>query len=177
MKNAIAIIAFAIRHFLAVIISMALGCIAWSLFYLFLLLYALCFGGSLGSPIAYPLGLLLICSACAWIGWGIFAPAAGIGRIFCWFTAWPQMTAIPIVFASAFALLYLVYLLSPALLLEAPVPSPWVVLKNFTLFLSVPLAIYWWLTEGFGALTDAIMRWLADRSEKTQQQPTDITLQ
>jgi len=43
------------------------------------------------------------------------------------------------------------------------------VLKNFAMFLSIPLGIYWWLTEGPGAVFDAFRRWLRSRRPRITQ--------
>lgn len=176
MRTAVAIVAFGLRHFLAVCIAMILGCVAWTILYLLLLLCAICFNEGVGSPIAYPAGLLAIAMTCSAVGWGVFTPATGIGRIFCWLTQFPLLSAIPVVAISAFGISCLISMLVPSVILDKTAPSVWVVLKYFSLYLSIPLTIYWWLTEGPGALTDAIMRWLAGRSEKSEPGTTNIAL-
>ncbi|MGJ8643526.1 MAG: hypothetical protein ACSHX9_08980 [Luteolibacter sp.] len=176
MRNAVSIIAFGLRHFLAVCLAMIIGCVVWTVIYLLLLLYAICFNEGLGGPLAYPTGLIAIGFACSFVGWGIFTPATGIGRIFCWLTQLPLLAAIPVVAISAFGLSYLLAALVPVAFLDESMPSVWIILKYFTLYLSIPLAIYWWLTEGPGALSDAIMRWLASRSEKSDAEPANIAL-
>lgn len=176
MRNAVAIIAFGLRHFLAVCIAMIIGCVVWTVGYFGLLLYAICFNEGLGSPLTYPAGLIAIGFTCSFVGWGIFTPAAGIGRVFCWLTQLPLLTAIPVVALSAFCFSYLISMLVPIAFLDEAAPSVWVTLKYFTLILSVPLAIYWWLTEGIDALSDAIMRWLAIRSEKAEAKNANIAL-
>lgn len=176
MRNAVAIIAFGLRHFLAVCIAIIIGCVVWTVGYFGLLLYAICFNEGLGSPLTYPAGLLGIGFICSFVGWGIFTPASGLGRIFCWLTQLPLLAAIPVVALSAFAFSYLISALVPLSFLDEPVPSAWVTLKYFILCLSIPLAIYWWLTEGINALSDAIMRWQATRSEKTEAENTNMPL-
>jgi len=75
----------------------------------------------------------------------------------------PRITAIPVVFGSAFVLSYLACWAFIEGLTTHPMPSTWVVLRNFTVFLSVPLGAYWWVTEGPGALFDAFRRWIRNR--------------
>jgi hypothetical protein len=53
-------------------------------------------------------------------------------------------------------------------------PSVAVVLKNFAMFLSIPLGIYWWITEGPGAIFDACRRWI--RRRRTQNNQANKTL-
>lgn len=176
MRTAVAIVAFGLRHFLTVCIAMILGCVVWTISYLLLLLSAIYLNEGVGSPIAYPAGLLLIVIACSAVGWGIFTPAIGVGRIFCWLTQFPLLAAIPVVAISAFGISCTISMLFPSVILDKTAPSVWVVLKYFSLYLSIPLTIYWWLTEGSSALTDAIMRWLACRSEKSEPGTTNIAL-
>lgn len=175
MRAAVAIIAFGVRHFLAVLLAMIVGGIVWTIGYFGLLLFAAYFDEGLGSPFSYPAGLLLIGLSCSLIGWGIFAPAAAIGRTFCWLTQWPLLTAIPFVVVSAFGLTYLVFALGAIVFFETSA-SAMMTLKYFTLYLSIPLTIYWWLTEGPGALTEAMIRWLASHSEKTKAETTNIAI-
>ncbi|MDP4626194.1 MAG: hypothetical protein NWT08_13785 [Akkermansiaceae bacterium] len=168
MRTAVAIIAFAARHFLAVCLAIVIGCVIWTVGYFLLLVFAICFNEGLGSPLTYPAGLLGIGLVCSVIGWGIFTPAAGLGRIFCRLTQWPLLTAIPVVFTSALLLSYCFYQIFIAAVTTSTMPSVWLVLKNFTLFLSVPLGAYWWLTEGTSALYDAFLRWMAIRKDNQQ---------
>lgn len=162
-KNAAAIIAFIIRHFLAVSLAILAAWVIWTLTYALLLLYAICFNQGLGSPLTYPLGLMGIGTACSIVGWGLFTPSAALGRLFCWLTNWPLITAIPIVCLSAFTLTYLISTIFSLGFTPQTNPSITVILKNFTLYLSIPLGAYWWLTEGSSAVLDAFRRWIRNR--------------
>jgi len=37
------------------------------------------------------------------------------------------------------------------------------------MFLSIPLGIYWWITEGPGAIFDAFRRWFRHRRAQNNQ--------
>jgi hypothetical protein len=46
--------------------------------------------------------------------------------------------------------------------------SFWLILGNYAMFLSVPLGVYWWITEGPGAVFEAFRRWRARRRIQSQ---------
>jgi hypothetical protein len=52
-------------------------------------------------------------------------------------------------------------------------PSMLTVLKNFAIYLSIPLGAYWWLTEGPGALFDAFRRWIGRRRQNKRPSEQD----
>ncbi len=149
-------------------LALVVGCVCWTLIYFLLMLIAIIGNYGIGSPIAYPAGIFLIATPCVLIGWGIFTPAAAIGRIFTWFLRLPRIAAIPVVFISAFTLSHLVCWAWIELATTQAMPSSWVILKKFSLFLSIPLGIYWWLTEGPGAIYDAVRRWIRNRRIKIE---------
>jgi hypothetical protein len=148
MKAAIPVITFALRHALAVPLAIVAGCVLWTVAYVLLLLWAVVFGGGLGGPLAYPAGIVAVVVGGALIGWGIFAPACAVGALVCGVAGWPRLAAIPLVFISGFLFSY-------------------VILQNYALFLSVPLGVYWWVTEGPGAIFEAFRRWRAKRRLKS----------
>jgi hypothetical protein len=154
---------FAVRHLLIVPIAIAAGCILWTIIYIVLLLVAIIFNQGVGGPLAYPVGIFAILVATITIGWGIFAPASAIGAIACGLLKLPRLAAIPFVTASAFGLSYLLYWGYIELVTTHSMPSAAVVLKNFAMFLSIPLGIYWWITEGPGAIFDTCRRWVRRR--------------
>lgn len=163
MKAAMPAITFAVRHLLIVPFASLAGCILWTITYLLLLAVAVIWNQGVGGPLAYPAGLMAIIGSAICIGWGIFAPASAIGAVFSRIFRLPRIAAIPVVFGSAFILSYLLYLAYINGLTTHSMPSTWVVLKNFTIFLSVPLGAYWWVTEGPGALFDAFRGWIGNR--------------
>jgi hypothetical protein len=166
MKAVIPALTFATRHFLIVAFAIIAGFILWSIAYLLLLVIAVIGNQGLGGPLAYPAGVIAIVGACIVLGWGVFTPASGIGAIFCWVFQLPRLAVIPVVFGSAFLLSYLLYWGYTGLITTHSMPSVWIVAKNFTIFLSVPLGAYWWLTEGPGAIFDAFRRWFRSRRRR-----------
>jgi hypothetical protein len=163
MKAVISVLGFATRHLLFVVFAMLAGWVLWTVAYVVLLLVAVIANQGLGGPLAYPAGLIAVAGSCVFLGWGIFTPASALGSIFCRLFKLPLLSAIPVVFVSAFLISYLFYWGFVELLTTGSMPSALEFLKNFTIFLSVPLGAYWWLTEGPGALFDGFHRWFRNR--------------
>jgi hypothetical protein len=169
MNAVITTMTFAARHLLFVPIVIAAGCVIWTIIYVLLLLGAIIFNQGLGSPLTYPAGIIAIFLPTIVVGWGIFAPASAIGAIACALLKLPRLAAIPIVTAAAFGLSYLLYWGYIELVTTHSMPTVAVVLKNFAMFLSLPLGIYWWITEGPGAIFDACRRWIRRRRTHNNQ--------
>lgn len=156
MKLSIAVLAFLARHFLAVVLAMGAGFVIWTLVYVVLLIIAVIADKGMGGPLAYPAGLIAVAAACVVVGWGIFAPAVAVGAIFCGVFRMPRLAAIPVVWLAAFGLSVGLYGCFVGAFTTHLMPNVWSVLKNFCLFLSVPLGAYWWLTEGPGAVAPVL---------------------
>ena len=169
MNNVILVISFVTRHLLIVSLAIIAGCILWTIAYFVLLIVAVILNKGLGGPIAYPAGIIAIIVAGISIGWGIFAPACAIGVVFWKIFGLPRIAAIPVVFGSALVLSSLLYWAFIEAITTSPMPSMWVVLKNHTIVLSVPLGAYWWVTEGPGALFDVFRRWIRRRRHKDRE--------
>lgn len=163
MKILLPIITFAIRHVLAVPIAIVVGCLLWTVAYFVLLLVAVILGDGLGGPLAYPAELVAVVVAGVFIGWGIFAPACAVGAVFCGVFRLPRLAAIPVVFIAAFLFSYLMYWAYIEWITTSPMPAFWLIVGNYSLFLSIPLGAYWWATEGPGAIYDAFRRWWGKR--------------
>jgi hypothetical protein len=168
MKPAWKVVIFAVRHVLMIAAAMMVGCVMWTLMYALLLFLAVIFGLGRGGPLAYPAGIIAILLTCLVAGVGVFAPACAIGAMACAFLKWPRFAAIPIVAIAAFGLCYALTRGYVAWVPSESMPSVAVVLKNFVIFMSIPLGGYWWVTEGPGAIVDALRRWLRRRRHRTQ---------
>ena len=168
MKAAFASLSFVGRHIFFVVFAMSVGCVLWTLLYFLLLAVAVVGGQGLGGPLALPVGLVAVVGSCVFLGWGVFAPASAVGTVFCSLLKLPRLAAIPVVAVAAFVFSYLLYWAFIESLTTHPMPPAWIVLKNFAVFLSVPLGVYWWLTEGPGALFDAFWRWVQKRLRPDQ---------
>ena len=158
MKAAITALTFLARHFLFVAFAMIAGCIAWTIAYFVLLFVAVVTNQGLGGPLAFPTGIISVLATCGFLGWGVFAPASAFGVVFCRVFRLPRIAAIPVVTIAAFLLSLLIYWAFIEAFTTHSMPSVLTVLKNFAIYISIPLGAYWWLTEGPGALFDAFRR-------------------
>lgn len=166
MRGAVTALCFVARHSWIVPLAAILGCVLWTIAYVFLLIVAIVWNQGVGGPLAYPAGIIAVVGASMVLGWGVFAPASAIGAVCCRVFRLPNIAAIPVVFVSAFVLSYFFYAAYAGLANDS-IPSVGTVLKNFVIFLSVPLGVYWWLTEGPTALFDAFHRWAESRIGKS----------
>lgn len=175
MNAVIPALTFFARHLLFVVFAMFAGCLLWTLAYFLLLAIAVIGDQGIGGPLAFPAGLITVIAACIFLGWGVFAPASAIGAIFCALFKLPRLAAIPFVTIAAFILSYLLYWGYIELVTTHSMPGAGIVLKNFAIFLSIPLGIYWWLTEGPGAIFDAFRRRLRSRRPHKPQSEQGVT--
>ncbi|MFM7182355.1 MAG: hypothetical protein ACKO2G_12945 [Verrucomicrobiales bacterium] len=168
MKSVLQLFAFLARHFFCVMLAMVVGCVLWTVVYGALFAAAVITGQGLGGPLAFPAGIFSVVGACVFVGWGVFAPAAAAGAVFCVVFRFPRLAAIPVVFLAGFVFSYLIYWAFIVTLTTHPMPSALVVLKNFSIYLSIPLGAYWWLIEGPGALFEVFCRWLRPRHQGSE---------
>lgn len=174
MRLALAALAFLARHLLFVLFAIATGCVVWTALYFCLLLIASFTGAGIGGPLALPAGIIAIMGTGMIVGWGVFTPACAVGEIFRRMANLPRLAAIPVVFVMAGLLSYFGYLAFIKSLTTHSMPSVTKVALYYVMFLSVPLGLYWWLTEGPGALFDAFRHWLRrSRIKKQHRHPED----
>jgi len=146
--------AFILRHLIAVPLIAAVLCIGWIVLYFILLLIAVISNSGIGGPLALPAGLIFIVLLAASLGWGVFTPACAVGATVCGLFRLPRLLAIPIVWVSTCAFGYAVYWIHIRFMTTHPMPPASVVLFYSALCLSIPVGVYWWITEGPIALFD-----------------------
>lgn len=140
-------VGFLFRHFLAVPIFVTILCVAWMA--LFFILLAFATDSSPGGIFALATGLVFITLAIVVIGWGIFAPACGIGLLLCHHLRWPRIYAIPLAWVASLLLAYGQYWLFAYVFSIPSMPLGFKVLTPSVLILSLLLGIYWCLAETF----------------------------
>ena len=84
----------------------------------------------------------------------------------CTFFRWPRLAAIPVVFLAFLGFCYLFYAGYLTLMTTHTVSGVSVIVRNFVLYLSLPLGVYWWVTEGPGALFEVFRKKLVCRLVK-----------
>ncbi len=164
---------FVARHGLIVLALAVMACMLWTVAYCLLLIIAIAGDYPTGSPVVYPLGLILFALGVMIIGWGIYAPACAAGRLFCRLTRLPKLAAIPVVLISAVAIVMLMRMALEAISSHATASIFHEMEAGDFLLLAVTLGIYWWLTEGPGAiweLASRIWRQVSARNGRQSQQ-------
>ena len=146
---------FCARHLLALVVTIAVPCALWTIVYFALLLWAIIFGGGIGSPVAYPIGLLFFAGAALVGGLVLFLPSTAFAEWLVKRRKLPTLLQIPISIAT----LALFCLISVIL---APFPPSTLpdVLTGFIRFwgaLLLPMGLYWWTAQS-GPLALEIIR-------------------
>ncbi|MCH2175902.1 MAG: hypothetical protein MK193_09265 [Lentisphaeria bacterium] len=157
---------FIIRHFILVLTAILLAALSWTVVYLLCLLIALLSGQDMGGILAYPAWLIFITSIIAVFGWGVFAPACGIGLLCCKKFKLPNIYAPPIVFATAVFLSFHSYRFFAEIMDLNQVSDPMEFLKYFLLYATLPLSIYWLISEGPVAVWDLLKRLFRRKPKK-----------
>lgn len=150
---------FLFRHAIAFVAGVVLVCALWTIAYFALLLYAMATGGGLGGPLAYPAGLLMLPVLWMIIDFGIFMPSCAAGSAICGLLRWPRLAAIPFVILTAIGLCFLMVSLL-ARNSDMPGLGVWETMLFSALIPPLPLGLYWWLTEGPGAILQLLRKML-----------------
>jgi len=145
---------FILRHLIAVPLIAAALCLGWIVLYFILLVIAAISDSGIGGPLALPAGLIFIVLLAASVGWGVFTPACAVGATVCSLFRLPKLAAIPIVWVATCVFGYAIYWLFIRFMTTHSMPPASDVLLYSALFLSIPVGIYWWITEGPIALFD-----------------------
>jgi hypothetical protein len=148
---------FLARHFLALLVTVAVPCVLWTVTYFALLLWAGFSGGGLGSPASYPLGLLFVLAAGTAASIILFLPSTALAEWFVRRRGLPVLSQVPIALA-----LFAVLCLATVGVYAALVPQPGFRGLSFGfggLFLVnlLPLGLYWWSAQG-GPLLLSLLR-------------------
>lgn len=156
--RAISIGLFLLRHAVVTPVIAAVLCAAWMAFYLVLLLIAALGNGGLDGPLALPVGLLAVIAVCAIVGWGIFTPACAAGYVLRSLFKPPMLVILLTVWLTGAALGYAwAWLFVTRLMHESAPPVAWTMARS-ALYLSVPLGLYWWATEGAAMLSEMVVK-------------------
>jgi hypothetical protein len=153
----LAIGTFYARHLLALCVVVAAPCVLFTILYFVLLIWAIVFGGGIGSPIAYPIGLMVIFIAALGVGSMLFFPSTVFAEWIVKKRNLPVLAQIPITVGSLGTLCLLVSSIATA---NSAAPSLRGAFVGFaTLFgiLLLPLGLYWWTAQS-GPLALAIIR-------------------
>lgn len=138
---------FCARHSLALLVTMVVPCVLWTITYFALLLWAAFTNGGIGGPLAYPAGLLFVVGVAAVSGLMVLMPSTAMAEWIAKRFTLPIFAQIPI----SLGLLAVLCLLVVGGATAAGVPTSF---RGFSLSLGalftahlVPLGLYWWVAQ------------------------------
>lgn len=135
------------RHSLALLVTILMACIIWTVIYFALLFWAVFSGAGLGSPALYPLGLLFILVGVTTISITILFPSTALAEWIARRRDLPLLAQIPIsVFLLAIFCLAITGIVSTTAIQTS---FQGITLTFGLLFLSLllPLGLYWWAAQ------------------------------
>ena len=136
-----------VRHSLATLVMVLVLCVLWTVTYFALLVWAAVSGGGLGSPAAYPLGLLLALVGGTVVSLTLFLPATALAEWIAKRRRLPIFVQIPISIAILAALCLLVIGIAVAAGMQASFRSGAAGFAMFFLAHLLPLGLYWWVAQ------------------------------
>jgi hypothetical protein len=168
IRTAVGISGFCARHFLALVITVAVPCVLWTIAYFALLLWAMITGGGIGGPLAYPAGLLFFFVAATVASLVLLLPSTALAEWFARRNGLPIIAQIPI---SVGILALLCFLLVAVAASVDAAPSTKSVSVGFGVLFIVhllPLGLYWWTAQSGPLLLSLFRRWRLKRKDYRQ---------
>ncbi len=158
---------FLLRHALAVVVSVVVPCMLLTVVYFGLLLWVMIFGGDLGGPLAYPVGLLMVFLGALAASALVFFPAVAAAELVARHFGWPVLAQLPLSVAGP-------ALVCAALAIVAGVQGGdagtgavmFACLLGFSL---IPLVLYWWVAQSLPLIVELVRRvrgWFRGRYAK-----------
>ena len=138
---------FCARHFLALGVTVAAACAVWTVTYFALLLWAVLVGGGLGSPLAYPAGLLFFFVATTAASLVLLFPATALAEWFARRRGFPILVQIPVSVVALALICFVVVSIASAAGSQPTLRGVSVGFGVLFLALLVPLGLYWWMAQ------------------------------
>lgn len=154
---------FVMRHVLAMVVTIAVPCVLWTLAYFSLLGWCFLTGSAFGSPLVFPLVLFVILVGGAVVVAAFFFPSTVLAEWLVRHCSLPPLLQVPFCILVFGALCFGFSLLS---VVTGPEPSAEAFFTRFGFFFLVhllPLGGYWWVAQG-GPLALSLLARLAARS-------------
>ena len=147
IQAAVGISGFCARHILALIVTVAVPCLLWTITYVALLLWAVFTGGGIGGPLAYPAGLLFFLVAATVASLVLLLPSTALAEWFARRRGLPILVQIPISVGVLAVLCFV--LVAVAASAGAASSFQGVVVGFGMLFIAhlLPLGLYWWTAQ------------------------------
>jgi hypothetical protein len=146
MRNLAAIASIAVRHAVAIGAVVLTGCVFWTVAYFSLLMWAAASEGGMGSPVLYPIGIVLILCGAVVASLLFFLPPTLVSEVLCRARGWPTLIGIPLTFVL-FCFVSLFWSFIANLARPSDEISVWSLATGIIVTLAVPLGLYWWAAE------------------------------
>jgi hypothetical protein len=148
---------FYVRHFLALGVTVAAPCVLWTIFYIGMLFWAIVSGGGIGSPIAYPIGLLILAVGAFVFGLTLLFPSTVFAEWIVRRRSLPLLAQIPISVLTLGVLCFAAVGIAMATKSETTFRGICVGFGTLFGALLLPLGLYWWTAQS-GPLVLAVIR-------------------
>jgi hypothetical protein len=139
---------FCARHLLALLVTVAVPCVLWTVAYFALLLWAVVTDGGLGGPLAYPGGLVFLFVAAMVASLVLFFPATALAEWLARRRAYPILAQIP----------FSVAVLAVLCLILSSIRGISVSFGALFAALLLPLGLYWWTAQSGPLLLSLFQR-------------------
>lgn len=148
IRTAARIGGFCARHLAALLVTVVVPCVLWTLAYIALLLWAIFTDSGIGGPFAYPAGLLFCFIAASAASVVLLFPSVALAEWLARRQGFPILAQIPI--SIAILSLLCLIIVSVIVMVGAP-PSFRAASVCFGILLVAhlpPLGLYWWVAQG-----------------------------
>ena len=155
---------FCARHGIALVVTVGVGCVCWTILYFTLLLWAVAGNEGLGSPVAYPIGLILIVAAGTGIGLTLLLPSTALAEWYARRRGWPVLAQVPIsmgLLALLCLCMFTIAARDTPIVLRGLSKGFW----NLWLINLIPLGIYWWTAQSVPLVLSLVRRWAPENQE------------
>ncbi|MBS0263702.1 MAG: hypothetical protein JSS02_17295 [Planctomycetes bacterium] len=149
---------FAARHIFAVMGTVGVACVLWTITYFSLLLWAAFAGAGIGSPASYPIGLFVILVAGTAVSFTIYFPCTSLAEWIARRHGLPILAQIPI--SVAFLIIQCLVVTGTATAVSRDYSFREVSVGFGVLVVAqlAPLGLYWWVAQSGPILLSVFRR-------------------
>lgn len=145
---------FLARHLLAMFVTIVVPCLFWTVAYFGLLLWGVITGGGIGSPAAYPVGMVLLVALGVVASLVLFLPSTTIAERVVRARNLPSWAQIPVCIGTLAILCLMVTLIASGIGFAG---NPMRTAGTVFLASLVPMGMYWWTAQS-GPIVISILR-------------------
>ncbi len=147
LRTAVGMGGFFVRHLIAVLVTVVVPCLLWTITYLALLLWAVFTNSDIGGPLAYPAGIIVIIVAATVASFVLLLPSTALAEWLAKRRGLPILVQIPISIGILGSLCFI--LVAVAASVDTAPSMPGAAAVFGVLFASnlLPLGLYWWTAQ------------------------------